>query len=84
VSLVNILLDRPAVPELLQEHCRPDRLAEAVSTLLADAGARDAQRAAGREALALLGYGGPPPSARAARIILDLVAQRSAGAAAGR
>lgn len=84
VNLVNILLDRPAVPELLQEHCRPERLAEVVSMLLADAGAREAQRAAGREALALLGYGGPPPSARAARIILALAARRSASAATGR
>jgi lipid-A-disaccharide synthase len=84
VNLVNILLDRPAVPELLQEHCRPERLADVVSMLLADAGAREAQREAGREALALLGYGGPPPSARAARIILALAARRSASAATGR
>lgn len=84
VNLINILLDRTAVPELLQEHCRPERLAEAVSGLLADPGAREAQRAAGREALARLGYGGPKPSTRAARVILDLVARRSASAAAGR
>jgi len=83
VSLVNILLDRPAVPELLQEHCRPEPLAEAVSTLLADPGAREAQRSAGREALVRLGYGGPRPSARAAWIILDLMARRSASTAAG-
>ncbi len=82
VSLVNIVLDRPAVPELLQEHCRPERLVEAVSTLLTDPAARETQRAAGREALARLGYGGPPPSARAARIILDLVARRAAGRSA--
>lgn len=84
VNLVNILLDRPAVPELLQEQCRPERLAEAVSMLLTDPGAREAQRAAGREALERLGYAGAPPSARAARIILDLVARRSGSAAAGR
>jgi lipid-A-disaccharide synthase len=82
VSLVNLVLDRPAVPELLQEHCRPERLVEAVSTLLTDPGARETQRAAGREALARLGYGEPPPSARAARIILDLVARRAAGRSA--
>lgn len=80
VSLVNLLLDRPAVPELLQERCRPDLLADAVSTLLADPAAREAQRAAGREALERLGYGGPPPSARAARIVLDLIARRAASA----
>jgi len=82
VSLVNIVLDRPAVPELLQEDCRPERLVEAVSTLLTDPAAREAQRAAGREALVRLGYGGPPPSARAARIVLDLVARQAAGRSA--
>jgi lipid-A-disaccharide synthase len=73
VSLVNILLDRSAVPELLQEQCRPELLAEAVSNLLTDEAARAAQREAGREALRRLGYGGPSPSARAARVILDVV-----------
>jgi len=76
VSLVNILLDRQAVPEMLQERCRPDLLAEAVSALLTDEAARAAQREAGREALRRLGYGGPSPSARAARIILDIVERR--------
>ncbi len=76
VSLVNLLLDRPAIPELLQERCRPDLLADAVSGLLADEAARAAQRAAGREALRRLGYGGPSPSAQAARVILDIIARR--------
>ena len=80
VSLVNLLLDRPAVPDLLQERCRPQLLADAVSALLADPAAREAQRAAGREALERLGYGGPPPSARAARVVLDLIARRAAPA----
>jgi lipid-A-disaccharide synthase len=76
VSLVNLVLDRPVAPEFLQERCRPDLLEEAVSALLLDPAAREAQRAAGREALRILGYGGPPPSARAARIVLDLIARR--------
>jgi len=78
VSLVNILLDRAAVPEFLQERCRPELLAEAVSALLTDEVARAAQRDAGREALRRLGHGGPSPSARAARVILDIVAARPA------
>jgi lipid-A-disaccharide synthase len=77
VNLVNLLLDRAAVPELLQERCRPELLADAVSALLGDEAARRAQREAGREALRRLGYGGPPPSARAARIVLDLAARSS-------
>ena len=79
VNLVNLLLDREAVPELLQERCRPDLLADAVSALLADEAARVAQRAAAQEALRRLGLGGPSPSARAARIILDLVQQGRPG-----
>lgn len=83
VSLVNILLDRPAVPELLQDRCRPELLAEAVSALLTDEGARAAQREAGREALRRLGQGAPGPSVRAARAVLELVA-RSAETATSR
>jgi lipid-A-disaccharide synthase len=75
VNLVNLLLDRPAVPELLQENCRPELLAREVSALLRDEAAREAQRAAGQEALRRLGYGGPPPSARAARIVLDFASR---------
>jgi lipid-A-disaccharide synthase len=79
VNLVNLLLDREAVPELLQERCRPDLLADAVSALLTNEAARVAQRAAAQEALRRLGLGGPSPSARAARIILDLVQQGRPG-----
>jgi len=64
------------VPELLQERCRPELLADAVSALLQDEAAREAQRAAGREALRRLGYGGAAPSARAARIVLDFADRR--------
>lgn len=71
VNLVNILLDRPVVPELLQERCRPAELAAAVGELLADGAAREAQRQGLREALAKLGHGGPSPSRRAARAVLE-------------
>ncbi len=81
VNLVNLLLDRPAVPEMLQENCRPELLAREVSALLGDEAAREAQRAAGREALQRLGYGGPPPSARAARIVLEFIGRGEAGRA---
>ena len=83
VSLVNILLEREAVPELLQERCRPELLADAVSALLTDEAARAAQREAGREALRRLGHGGPSPSARAARVILDVIARAPRGPVSG-
>ncbi len=71
VNLVNILLGREAVPELLQADCTPDRLAAALTRLIEDGTARAAQIAAVTEAAALLGADGPPPSERAARVVLD-------------
>lgn len=70
VNLVNLLMDRAVVPELLQENCRPDRLAEALVTLLEDPQARDAQRAGMAEAMRRLGLGQDSPSLRAADAVL--------------
>ncbi len=70
ITLVNVLLDREAVPEFLQERCRPDLLAEAVVRLFAN---KDSERADLDEAARLLGKGGERPSLRAARAILDFV-----------
>lgn len=74
VSLVNLVLDRPVMPELLQEDCRPERLEEALGGLLGDAAARAVQAEAGREALERLGYGGASPGERAAAAVLDIIA----------
>ncbi len=71
-NLVNLLLDRPAVPELIQGDCTPERLAASVSRLLDDAGARAAQIAAYDAALGMLGQGGEAPSRRAAQEILGM------------
>lgn len=86
VGLVNLILDRPLVPELLQECCRPDMLADAVATLLADADARNEQISGMRRVAEMVGLGGEPPSDRAARIILDIIAGgvQHAGAAGSR
>lgn len=73
VSLVNIILDRGAVPEFLQGDCRPGPLAEAVDKLLGDEAARNTQTSAAAEALALLGRGGPSPGMRAAEVILKII-----------
>lgn len=65
--IVNIIADRPVVPELLQEACRPERLAAAVSRLLRDPAARETQRAAAGLVRAQLGgEASVPPSRRAA------------------
>lgn len=76
-NLINILLDRPVVPEFLQEACRPELLADAVASLLEDPGARALQQAAGQEAARLLGSDGASPSERAADVVCQVLARRS-------
>jgi lipid-A-disaccharide synthase len=74
IALVNILLNRSAVPELIQSAATPTALADAVVTLFQDSNERAAQIAAMDEFAAALGEGDEPPSLRAARVLLDFVA----------
>jgi lipid-A-disaccharide synthase len=71
-SLVNLLLDRAATPEFLQENCRPEKLVEALDRLLGDPAARGAQQAAYREAMVKLAVDGLP-SDRAAAVALSMI-----------
>jgi lipid-A-disaccharide synthase len=73
MTLVDILLDRKAVPEFYQEGVRPQALVDALVPLLTDADARAAQIAALDEATHLLGKDDAPPSLRAARALLDFL-----------
>lgn len=73
-NLVNLLLDREAVPEMLQERCAPEMLSSALGPLMMDEGLRAAQRAAYDDALIRLGRGGPSPSLRAADQVLRVMA----------
>ncbi len=75
VNLVNLMLDRMLVPELLQQDCRPDRLAVEIARLLDDPQARQDQIDGVAEVARWLGQGDRPPSERAARVILEIVAQ---------
>jgi lipid-A-disaccharide synthase len=70
ITLANILLDRPAIPELIQRDCTGPALAEAVLPLLRDEAARARQKHDLAEAMEKLGLGGEPPSKRAARVLL--------------
>lgn len=71
-SLVNLLAGETVVPERLQEHCTPERLAEALLPLLADPAAAAAQRAAFTGVLdRLRPRGGLSPSEAAAAAVLD-------------
>lgn len=75
VNLVNLILGRPAVPELLQDDCRPDRIAAAALRLIADQRLRSDQQAALEEAASRLrGPDDRLPSQRAAAKVLELLA----------
>jgi lipid-A-disaccharide synthase len=79
-NLVNLILNRLVVPELLLEECTPDRIESVLDELLASAGARAAQIAGYRECLQLLGRGGPSPSLQAAdRVLAVMATSRAAG-----
>ncbi len=73
ITLANILLDRPAIPELIQRKCTGEALARAALPLLRDETARTRQRHDLAEAMTRLGLGGEPPSLRAARALLEFV-----------
>lgn len=81
-NLVNLILDRPAVPELLQEACTPGRIVETVGGLLRDPHRRACQIADLSEASARLG--GPdvrPPSVHAAECVLGVLQTSPRGTA---
>ena len=75
-ALVNLLLDRMAVPELLQHNATPQALADAVTPLLIDKFAAAKQVADLNEVAKLLGEGSEAPSLRAAHAIVDFVRAR--------
>ncbi|MDA0663811.1 MAG: lipid-A-disaccharide synthase [Proteobacteria bacterium] len=70
-NLINLILDREVIPELLQNNCRSVRLAAAVAPLFGAAGKRQVTET--EAALAQLGKDGPPPSRRAAEAVLKII-----------
>ena len=72
-TIANLLLDREAVPEFLQERCKPQPIADALAALLTDKDAAARQVADLDEAMHRLGQGAEQPSLRAARAIIDFV-----------
>jgi len=79
VNLVNLLLDKPLVCELLGPRCTPERLAAAVAELTRDERVRTAHRQGYDEVVQRLTAGGVSPSLRAADQILEIVAARRCG-----
>ena len=76
VSLLNLILDRPAIPEMLQHDCAPEPLARELTRLIDDRLAREREIAAYREGLQRLGRGDLSPGLRAADCVLGLIAGR--------
>ncbi|HYX23418.1 MAG TPA: lipid-A-disaccharide synthase, partial [Thermoanaerobaculia bacterium] len=75
VALVNLVLGRRVVPELIQGQANPGRIAAEAARLLTDAGARNAMRAALAEVRQRLGEGGA--SGRAAGEVAEMLAEAS-------
>ncbi|EKV30812.1 Lipid-A-disaccharide synthase [Caenispirillum salinarum AK4] len=71
VNLVNLTLDRPVVPEILQEACTAERLASETARLLDDTSVRACQREGFAEALEQFKGGAGSPSAKAAAVVLQ-------------
>jgi lipid-A-disaccharide synthase len=76
VNLVNLLLDRPLVCELLRGRCTPKELAAEAARLVQDEQVRTAHLAGYDEAMRCLGAGDRSPSLRAADEVLAIVAAR--------
>lgn len=71
VNLANVLLGREVIPELLQENCAPEPIANALLPLLAEEQARDFQKQFLRVIPSMLGADSDrSPSDKAAEIIL--------------
>ncbi|HYD19756.1 MAG TPA: lipid-A-disaccharide synthase [Patescibacteria group bacterium] len=79
VNLVNILLKRPVVPELLLEQCEPGPMSKELLRLMGDKDARVAQLMDFREALVKIGLGDPEtPGQKAAAAVLGVIEKRRA------
>ena len=76
VSLVNLLVGRAALPELLQGDCEPKKLADALELFLSVPARRHEAVDAEVEAVRSLSLGGLPPSEQAADVVCRLAAAR--------
>jgi lipid-A-disaccharide synthase len=79
VNLVNLILGRVLVTELLGDDCTPERLAVAVADLVRDEAVRSTHIAGYDEAMRRLGVGSLSPSRNAADRILAIISARQRG-----
>jgi len=74
VNLTNILLDKPIIPEMIQENCTKEKLAAVAEELLDKKSALSLTEQKGfKELQKALGMGELKPSEKAAKIILNLI-----------
>lgn len=73
VTLVNLVSETRAVPELLGRDCTVQKITDALQSLIADPTAQGAQLAAMQLCMERLGQGGKPPGLRAAASVLDFM-----------
>jgi lipid-A-disaccharide synthase len=78
VILANLVLGEKIVPEYLQDHCTPDNLAAALVQILGDTPERRRQIDAFARLDSIMELRGEPPSTRAARAVLALIARHGA------
>ncbi len=72
IVLANLILGENVIPERIQWDCTPEKLTEALLPLLSDTPERSAQLAAFARLDELMSTGEESPSARAARIVLEV------------
>ena len=71
--LANLVIGENVVPELVQDECTPDRLADALVPLLGDTPQRRRQVEAFAKLDAIMEIGTREPAARAADIVLGSI-----------
>lgn len=77
IVLANLILGENIIPERIQGDCTPETLTEALLPLFSDSAERRRQLAAFARLDDLMATGEESPSARAARIVLEVAASRN-------
>jgi lipid-A-disaccharide synthase len=71
VILANLVLGENVVPELLQEDCRPEKLAAALAAVVGDTEQRRRQIEGFKRLDQIMKIGGTSPSAKATALVLE-------------
>ena len=73
VNIINILLDKEVVPELLLENCKPNLIFLELKTILNDTDSQTRQRKNFLKALDMVAIHDQLPSERAAKAVLETI-----------